>query len=388
MNGIRVVDLTQHLSGPFCTWTLANLGAEVIKVEAIGHGEGSRETGPMVQGRSMYFDSLNRGKRSIAIDLKNPLGRETCREILKDADVLVENFRPGVLERLGLSESQLKAINPQLIVAHITGFGQAGSLSGRAAYDVIVQAMSGMVSVNGDMGSAGIRVGVSIGDIAAALFATIGIIDRLYERDARAGLAKSLDVSMLACQFACLENAFSRHLNAGDLPRPNGSEHPSIAPFGVYETADGPISIATGNQKDWITLCAVIEAETLTNESCYAGIADRVKHKKELQKDLNRYLARDSRENWVTKLAAAGLAVGEVNTVEQAAASLLDSTGSISNIEHEGRNWAFVKHPLREPHAGAEPPAPNVGEHTRQILGECGYTPSQIDDLYAAGAIG
>lgn len=388
MNGIRVVDLTQHLSGPFCTWTLANLGADVIKVEATGHGEGSRETGPMVQGRSMYFDSLNRGKRSIAIDLKNPLGRETCRRILKDADVLVENFRPGVLERLGLSESELKILNPDLIITHITGFGQTGPLSGRAAYDVIVQAMSGMVSVNGEMGSAGVRVGVSIGDIAAALFATIGIIDRLYERDAKQKPAKDLDISMLACQFACLENAFSRHLNAGDLPRPNGSEHPSIAPFGVYETADGPISIATGNQKDWITLCSVIAAETLTRESRYAGIADRVKNKKELQKEINRYLARDSRENWVTKLAAAGLAVGEVNTVEQAAASLLESTGSLSKIDHEGRDWAFVRNPLRDPQAEPEPPAPNVGEHTRQILSECGYTSSQIDDLYAARAIG
>ena len=388
MNGIRVVDLTQHLSGPFCTWTLANLGADVIKVEAVGHGESSRESGPFVNGRSIYFDSVNRGKRSIAIDLKTALGQETLHRLVAGADVLVENFRPGVLGRLGCSDEILKQINPRLIIAHVTGFGQDGPFSKRAAYDVVVQGMSGMISINGDVGTAGTRVGFSIGDVAAAMFATIGILDRLYERDARNKKARDLDISMLACQFACLENAFARHMNAGHSPRPNGSQHPSITPFGLYQAKDGPMSIATGNQKDWITLCDAIGAAELADDARYATIEDRIANKRELELDINRALCAHPREYWVEKLVGVGLATGSVNTIEEAAATLLEDTDSLSRISHEGRDWAFVKNPLRPADAPPEAPAPNVGEHTRAVLRDFGFGPKEIDDLYAAGAVG
>ena len=257
---IRVVDLTQHLSGPYCTWTLANLGADVIKVEAADGGDGSRQTPPFVEGRSLYFDSLNRGKRSIAVDLKTEAGQRILHELVARADVLVENFRPGVRNRLGRSDAELLAVNPSLIVCSISGFGQSGRNAARPSYDIVAQAMSGMMSINGEENRPAVRVGFSIGDIAAGLFAAIGILGRLYDRDVEDKRGATLDISMVACQVALLENAYARHLNAGDIPRPMGSRHPSMAPFEVFQAADGPLVIALGTNADWPRLCAAIEA--------------------------------------------------------------------------------------------------------------------------------
>ncbi|MEM7294373.1 MAG: CoA transferase, partial [Pseudomonadota bacterium] len=231
MNGIRVVDMTSVLSGPFCTWLLSTLGADVIKVEN-PNGDSARTTPPFEDDISLYFASLNRNKRSLVLDLKTPDGKVALHKLLGTADILVENMRPGVRNRLGCSDAELKELNPKLILASISGFGQTGSLADRPAYDIVVQAMSGMMSINGPLSGEPTRVGFSVGDLGGGLFPTGGIPARLYRRDAQQEAdIPSLDVSMLACQWVCLENAFARFLNAGIVAKPIGSRHPSATPF-------------------------------------------------------------------------------------------------------------------------------------------------------------
>ena len=279
MKNIRVVDLTSVLSGPFCTWLLGSLGADVIKVESPA-GDLARATPPHVDDISLYFASLNRNKRSIVLDLKTEEGKDALRRLLETADVFVENMRPGVRDRLGFGDAELRQINPNLIIASISGFGQSGSLSARPAYDIVVQAMSGMMSINGPLGGPATRVGFSVGDISAALFATIGILQRLYERDAMGRDAQEpLDISMLACQWVCLENAFARYLNAGIVAGPIGSRHPSMTPFEPYPTADRDIVIGLGSSKDWPNFCQTIGRPDLADDPRFVGDEARLENR-------------------------------------------------------------------------------------------------------------
>ena len=277
MQGIRVVDLTAHLSGPYCTWQLAALGADVIKIEPPGTGEPARETPPFRDGHSLYFDSLNRGKRSLALDLRTPDGKAILHKLLATADLLIENFRTGVRDRLGCSDAELDAVNPKLIRVSISGFGQEGSLAKRSAFDIIVQAMSGMMSINGPEGGPLCRVGFSIGDIAAGLFATVAILDRLYERDCR-GVERPapIDISMLACQVALLENAYARYLNTGKVPQPLGTRHPSATPFESFPTADEPIVIANSGRKGWPVFCEAVGLGEVALDAAAGALGDLV----------------------------------------------------------------------------------------------------------------
>ena len=282
MKGIRVIDLTTALSGPFCTWMLASLGADVIKIES-PEGDSARTAPPFEDDISLYFASLNRNKRSIVLDLKSRRDKATLHKLLSTADVFVENMRPGVRNRLGCSDEELKRTNPRLVCASISGYGQTGSMSKRPAYDIAVQALSGMMSINGPMGGPATRIGFSIGDIAASLFATIGILERLYQRDARqCAETDHLDVSMLACQWACLENAFARYLNAGIVAGPIGSRHPSMTPFETYPSADRDFVIALGGAKDWPRFCAAIGLPRYDNDPRFVGDEERLEHRDEL----------------------------------------------------------------------------------------------------------
>jgi len=379
LSGLRVIDLTQHLSGPFCTWTLRCLGAEVIKVEAAATGDGSRETPPFAGDRSIYFDSLNRGKKSLAVDLKNPDGREILHRLLRDADVLVENFRPGVRDRLGCSDETLREINPRLIVCSITGFGQSGRHSSNPSYDIIVQAMSGMMSINGPLGSSGMRVGFSIGDIAASLFGTVGILARLYERDA-GGQAdqKPLDISMLSCQLALLENAYARFLNSTEVPVPLGSRHPSIAPFESYSAADSDLVIALGTNAEWPRCCGAIEAPGLADDPRFKTTPLRLKNRDELEVTINDILKTKPRQYWLDRLLQANIACGAKSTISEFAQSeFAAEIDAFEKIPTETGALNFVRNPLVEPGATASEPAPRLGEHTIELLRQAGYTAEQ-----------
>ncbi|MEE9247574.1 MAG: CaiB/BaiF CoA-transferase family protein, partial [Dehalococcoidia bacterium] len=265
--GIRVLDLTRVLAGPYATMVLCDLGAEVIKVERPEGGDMARGTGPFIDGESSYFLSLNRGKKSVVLDLKDEQGKGLFLELVKKCDVLVENFVPGVMDRLGVGYGVVKEHNPRIIYAAVSGFGQTGPYTRRPALDIIVQGMGGMISITGEPGGPPIRPGASLGDIAAGLFTAVGILAALHERE-RSGQGQMLDVAMLDCQLALLENAFARYFATGQAPGPIGTRHPVTTPFQVYETSDGRITVAfVGGAKDqWPLFCALLDRVDLIDD--------------------------------------------------------------------------------------------------------------------------
>ena len=375
MKGIRVIDLTTALSGPFCTWLLGSLGADVIKVESPG-GDGARTAPPFENDISLYFASLNRSKRSIVLDLKSERGKAVLHKLLAGADVFVENMRPGVRNRLGCSDEALKQINPRLVCASISGYGQEGSLSGLPAYDIAVQALSGMMSVNGPMGGPATRVGFSIGDIAASLFATVGILERLYQRDARgAPTTDPLDVSMLACQWACLENAFARYLNAGIVAAPIGSRHPSMTPFETYPSADRDFVIALGSAKDWPRFCTAIGLPQYAHDPRFAGDEERLAHRDELDEILGAHFRSGPAQHWIDILVANDIPCSTVENVAGIAENSLSTeyAAFATVTTDDGHDMRFVRNPIASRDA-RETAAPSLGQHTQEILDEIGFS--------------
>lgn len=269
LHGFTVIDLTRVLAGPYCTLLLADLGARVIKVEQPGSGDDSRQIGPFVDGESAYFMSVNRNKESIALDLKSPEGRKIFESLLQTADVLVENFRPGTMDRLGYGWEALHARFPRLVFTSVSGFGQTGPYSKRPAYDMVVQAMGGIMSLTGHPGAPPTRVGVSIGDLGAGLYAAVGTQAALLQRS-RTGEGDRVDVAMLDCQVALLENAISRMQVDGRAPGPIGSRHPSITPFDVFSASDGWFVIAAGNDGLFQHLCATLDLPALQTDPRFA----------------------------------------------------------------------------------------------------------------------
>jgi CoA:oxalate CoA-transferase len=316
LSGILIVDLTRVLAGPFCTMLLADLGARVIKVETPGTGDDARGIGPFVDGSSAYFLSLNRGKESLALDLKSAEDRVHFERLLARADVLAENFRPGVMQRLGYGWEALEPRFPRLVLASISGFGQTGPYAQRPAYDVIAQAMGGVMSLTGHPGSGPTRVGTSTGDITAGLFAAVGILAALNARQ-QSGRGSQVDVSMLDAQVATLENAIVRYLASGEVPGPIGTRHPSIAPFQALATADGFIVLAAGNDALFARLCRVLERPELAQAPEFASNELRTRSADALEKKLEEALAAHDSAFWLEKLAAAGIPCGPVNDIAQ-----------------------------------------------------------------------
>lgn len=382
MKNIRVVDLTSVLSGPLCTWLLSSLGADVIKVESPA-GDLARATPPHVDDVSLYFASLNRNKRSVVLDLKSDDGKEAMRRLLQSADVFIENMRPGVRARLGFGDEELKQINPNLVVASISGFGQTGSLSPRPAYDIVVQAMSGMMSINGPMGGPATRIGFSVGDISAALFSTIGIMQRLYERDAMGDDdPKPLDISMLACQWVCLENAFARYLNAGIVAEPIGSRHPSMTPFEPYPTADRDIVIGLGSSKDWPMFCETIGLPDLTNDPRFTGDDARLEHRDTLDEILGAHFKQAPASHWLDMMTAAGIPCSAIENVESIANSpISEEYNAFSSVQADNADaMRFARNPLAQLDF-EERPAPALGEHSAEVLAELGFDDAAIDRM-------
>ena len=315
LSDIKVLDLTRVLAGPYATMVLADLGAEIIKIEQPEKGDDSRAYGPYKNGESAYFMSLNRNKESITLNLKTPEGKEILKELVKKVDVLVENFRPGTMEKLGLGYEVLKEINPRLIYASSTGYGQTGPYSQRPAYDAVVQAMGGIMSITGQADGVPTRVGTSIGDIAAGLFCAIGILAALQER-ARSGLGQMVDVAMLDCQVAILENAISRYEFTGEIPRPIGNRHPSIVPFETFNTLSDPIMVAAGNDRLWATLCELMELD-IACDPRYATNPQRNEHYAELRPILAEKFMTKTAEEWQPMFDKAGIPSGPINTVDK-----------------------------------------------------------------------
>ncbi len=319
LSGLLVLDLTRVLAGPYCTMILADLGARVIKIELPDSGDDARQIGPFVDdcegGRtSAYFFSVNRNKESIALDLKNPHDRKAFESLLGVADVLVENFTPGVLARLGFGWEQLQQHNPRLILASISGFGQTGPYASLPAYDMVVQAMGGVLSLTGEEGGTPTRVGVSIGDLSAGLFGALGVQAALIERH-RTGHGRHVDVAMLDCQVALLENALARLQVDKTTPGPIGSRHASITPFGLFKARDGFLVIAAGNDAMFSRLCRVLDLEGLDRDDRFINNAQRCSNQGALKIILEAKLASQAALAWLSTLERAGVPCGPMNDV-------------------------------------------------------------------------
>jgi CoA:oxalate CoA-transferase len=316
--GILVVDVTRVLAGPYCTMVLADLGARVIKVEAPARGDDARQIGPFIGGKSAYFMSLNRGKESIALDLKDAGDRAVFERLLARADVLAENFRPGVMERLGYGWEDVHRRFPRLVVASTSGFGQTGPYADRPAYDIVVQAMGGVMSLTGHPGGPPTRVGTSIGDITAGLFTAIGIQAALIERE-RSGEGMQVDVAMLDSQVAILENAIARYAATGEVPGPMGSRHPSIAPFEALATSDGHIVVAAGNDALFAALCETVGRPELAGDPRFASNELRRRNLDALGEALEGAFSAHTSEHWIAALQRAGVPCGPLNDVARVA---------------------------------------------------------------------
>ncbi len=317
--GTVILDLSRVLAGPFATMVLADLGARIIKVEP-PDGDDSRDFGPWHNGISIYFASLNRGKESVALDLKSKADRVIFESLLEKADALVENFRPGTMNRLGYGWEELNAKNPRLVVASCSGFGQTGPWAGRPAYDMIVQGMGGLMSLTGHEGGPPTRVGTSIGDIAAGLFTAIGVASALFERE-RTGKGQLVDVSMLDSQIAILENAVARYSSTGQSPPPSGSRHPAIAPFGCYRASDGYLVLAAGNDRMHERLCETLGIPELMSDPRFSTNRARIENVDELEAAIKARLGTESRETWLERLETAGIPAGPLNDVGEAVES-------------------------------------------------------------------
>ena len=317
LNGIIVLDLTRVLVGPYCTMVLSDLGARIIKVEAPETGDDSRSFGPFIKNYSAYFMSLNRGKESIALNLKNKEDKEIFDKILAKADVLVENFRPGTLDKWGYSWDILKKKYPKLIYASASGFGQTGPLKSLPAYDMVVQGMGGLMSVTGQPDGKPTRVGTSIGDITAGLFTAIGINAALFDRE-KTGKGTKIDVSMLDCQIAILENAIARYFSNGEIPKPMGSRHPSISPFEAYKTKNSFIIIAAGNDKLFENLCNALDCKEYVKDKRFISNKLRNANAEDLKVILEKYLINETTDHWIKLFTKMSIPCCPIYNIKQA----------------------------------------------------------------------
>ena len=378
--GLVVVDLTRVLAGPYCTMTLADLGARIVKVEMPGPGDDARNIGPFLPGEdgeqvSGYFFSVNRNKESIALDLKLAADKAVFEKLLDGADVLVENFTPGTMDRLGYGWESLHARWPRLIMASISGFGQTGPYRTLPAYDMVVQAMGGVLSLTGDAPGRPTRVGVSIGDIAAGMFGVIGIQAALLER-ARTHEGKHVDVAMLDSQVALLENALVRYQVDGVVPGPIGSRHPSITPFGVFRAGEGHIVLAAGNERLFARLLEILGLEHLRADGRFTDNAARCRHADDLRVEIELALTAKPAAEWLKTFTAAGVPCGPMNDV---AAVMKDPQVRARDMLMElpvsnDRSLTIAGSPIKFQGEAAPKadPAPRLDQHRDLLLAELG----------------
>jgi CoA:oxalate CoA-transferase len=316
LSGVVVADLSRILAGPYCTLLLAELGARVIKIEPPDKGDDARQYGPFVKGKSAYFISINRGKESIALDLKNPADKAVFEALLSKVDVLVENFRPGTMEKLGYGWETLHPRFPRLIYAAASGFGHTGPYARRPAYDMVVQGLGGIMSINGHPGQPPARVGISIGDLGAGLYTAVAINAALYDR-ARTGEARKIDIGMLDCQVALLENAVMRYGVTGTPPGPLGARHPSITPFEPFRTEDGLLIIAAGNDSLFVKLVTALGLPGLAEAPRFRTNDLRCRNADALAAALEAVLETKPASHWASVLDAAGVPWGPINTIDK-----------------------------------------------------------------------
>lgn len=396
LEGIRILDVTNVLAGPFCGYQLALLGADVIKVETPGTGDLARQLGadPALNAELMgtSFLAQNAGKRSVTLNLKSEAGKAIFHKLAASADVVIENFRPGVMDRLGVGYDDLREINPRLVYCAISGFGQTGPLKDAPAYDQIVQGMSGVMSVTGDERSVPMRVGYPVADTLGGVTAAFAISAALVRR-AATGVGTSIDVSMLDCMLASMGWVISNYLIAGQRPQPMGNENFTAAPSGTFETADGLLNIAANKQEQFVALVALLGIPELASDARFAQREARKRNRVELKTLIEAALKAKSAAEWVPALTGAGIPAGRVLDVASALAEpqvmqrrLVKSfRGAVKNERDVSVVLSGFKMREAEPDVACAPPA--LGEHTAQVLGELGFTSLEIEQLKHQGAV-
>ncbi len=392
LDGITILDLTRVLSGPYCTMMLADLGARVIKIEQPGRGDDTRAWGPpFVGSESAYFLSINRNKESVTINLKAEQGRELVMRLLERADILVENFRPGAMARLGLDYERLSARWPRLVYCSISGFGQAGPRRDEPGYDAVVQAEGGLMSITGPGDGAPYRLGVAVADIVTGMFAAQGITSALLARE-RTGRGQFVDIAMLDSTVALLTYQASSYFATDVSPVRMGNRHPSIVPYENFAASDGDFVLSVGNDAIWQSFCRVTGLDALAHDSRFATNAARVEHYDELKPILDATLRTRARHEWIAALLAAGVPCGAVrNAGEVLSDPQLEHRGMIATVEHatEG-SIKVLGSPLKlsaTPTSVRDAP-PALGQHTESVLGgDLGLSQQEIQSLRAAGVI-
>ena len=355
LDNLRILDFSRVLAGPLATMLLADLGADVLKIERPGTGDDTRAWGPPYddRGEATYFQAVNRNKRSIALDLRDAGDLARARALGRESDVVVENFRPGLLDSMGLGYERLRSDNPALIYCSITGFGHAGGAA-LPGYDLLVQALGGLMSITGPAGGEPQKVGVAVVDVLAGLFATIGILAAVRHRE-RTGEGQRVDVDLLSSLLAALVNQASAYTVAGVTPSRLGNAHPSIAPYELFNTASGDLVLAVGTDRQFATLCEAIGAPELTRDPRYSTNSQRVRHRDHLRAELEQHLARRAAADWARDLTASRVPAGVVNDIAQAFA-LAASLGLNPIVELPGEDGEMVKLPRNPINLSATPP--------------------------------
>lgn len=391
LSGIKVLDLTRVLAGPFATMILGDLGADIIKVEKPATGDDSRNFGPYLNGESAYFMSINRNKRSLTLNLKSDQGKKIICDLAQKVDVIVENFRPGTMEKLGLGYQTLADLNPRLIYAAVSGFGHSGPYSNRAAYDGIVQAMGGIMSITGSEGGSPTRVGPSIGDLAAGMYGVIGILSAIISRKIT-GKGQKVDIAMLDCQVSLLENAIARYFATGQSPQPAGNRHSSIVPFEPFATRDGQIMLAAGNDKLWGKFCRAIGQESWETDQRFTTNPLRNSNYAKLRPLIAEVMKMKTTQEWQKILNNAGIPNGPINLIENVINDpQVVSRNMIVEVDHPvaGKlDIPGIPVKLSNTPGKIRFPSPLLGQHSAEILAELlGFDRDTIASLHQAGVL-
>jgi crotonobetainyl-CoA:carnitine CoA-transferase CaiB-like acyl-CoA transferase len=392
LDGITVLDLSTFVTGGFASAMLANLGADVVKVEQPGYGDAIRHSGPpFVQGESPYYWSVNYGKRSVELDLKNERAREALYELAAEADVFLQNYRPGTAERLDVDYESIREHNEEVVYLAISAFGQTGPWAERSGYDLLIQGMSGIMSVTGEEGRQPVKVGLPMTDLVTAMWAAFGATAALYRRELT-GEGEYVDLGMLEAALPWLTKQAGQ-VFAGEQPRRMGTKDPVLAPYQTFETADGYLNVCILNEKLWHELCEVIDRPDLPADERFETNAERVAHQDELEAELEATLGERTTEEWIETIAEeGGVPAGPVYEVEEALNNpQIDARGTITELEHpELGTVPVIEHPLKfaNSDSGFELAPPLLGEHNREVFRELGYSDDELDDLEARGVFG